>query len=540
MPPPKGWPKSFTRSAVSARRSPRLGAPHECQPGRRLRTPRDGPTRTFTFTMGKTATQTTWDQHWTGAWPEVVSLLTSHTFGPKEGPCIVPAQLRGTRRHKLDTAQIDAALLDFDFGMPLGEIEAALKARGWEAVISSTHSHMATQTNAKRSHWDRFFTENPTATAADFLQHEKHFVAAVASGATPIESGGDYIIIQHRPCPKFQIVVPLADPWRASRYPSQTEANAAWKERVEALAAALHLDHNQSCTDTSRLFYLPRTPPNGAAPETAVIDGRCCDIFSLPAASAHADLLNGAGQQTKTKQRKRDDDRPEFVDPITAKVIDLASWARGYGARFLIAKALRERKPRAFTGFVADGAKVHIDCPNGSAHTDPRRDNATYVVNAGQSATKGFVIHCRHGHCTDLYRVFMVKRMLEQGWLTPDDLTDDRFLLPVELANGEWNKLHEATPEEKPEPSTGNTKDYDRVGATGRSKQRGNPKIQRSPGRGPFQSTSSRNLVGLPGPGCGSPSRTAGRIHRRHGRTYGGRSGSHRPLLSCCLCVGCC
>ncbi len=388
--------------------------------------------RTFTVTMGSAATQTTWGQRGVFAWGDLAAMLTSHKPGGKEGSCIVPAVFSGTSRKKEEAAQIDVAFLDSDSGMPLVDIQANVTALGVEAVISSTHSHMTTRTKAKRSHWDKFFAANPEATVADFLRIEKHYVSAVTTGAEPIESGDeDYVLIRHQPCPKFRVAVPLARPWVASDYPSQAAANAAWKERIEALAAALRLDHDQSCTDTSRLFYLPRRPPNGAAAETAIINGTHCDIFELPAAPSPGGLFTASPGKTR-KLRQQTDERPEYIDPIQGEIIDLAAWARGFGGRFLIAKALHARKPGAFTGLVADGAKVHIDCPNGEAHTDPGRDNATYIVNAGQSETKGFVVHCRHAHCTGRDRVSFVKQMLEQEWLTPDDLTDPLFLLRAE------------------------------------------------------------------------------------------------------------
>jgi hypothetical protein len=396
--------------------------------------------RAFTFTAGNSQTQKVWDQRRTLAWPELVGVLTAHTQGPKEGACIVPAVFRGTDRKKDEAAQIDVAFLDSDSGASLAEIEAAVKSRGWTAVISSTHSHMTTQTKTKRSHWDRFCADNPDGTAADFLRREKHYVAGVAAGAILIENDdADYVLIQHRPCPKFRVAIPLMKPWLASDYRSQSEANLAWNQRIEALAEALRLDHDQSCTDTSRLFYLPRRPPNGAAAETSVIAGTFCDIFGLPAAPPPENLFTATAERGETKRRQWTDGRPNYTDPIQGEVINLASWAHGFGDRFLIAKALHTRKPGVFTGLRADNSKVHIDCPNGDAHTEPGRDNATFVVNAGQSENKGFVIHCRHGHCTDLDRAFMVKRMLEQDWLAPEDLMDARFLLQTEEAQRREN-----------------------------------------------------------------------------------------------------
>lgn len=369
----------------------------------------------FGFTFGNSQLQSAWSDFRRLTWPQLVEILTSHVPGPKDGPCIVPAQFSGARRHKDDATRIDVAFLDSDSGMTMAEIEAALIRNGWEGVISSTHSHMATITRVALRNWDRYFEQHPDATAEQFLIHDKGYLPRIAAGAEPRETTPEYVFIEHAPCPKFRVAIPLERPWLASNYPSQQEANAAWKARIEALAHALGLPHDQACTDTSRLFYLPRRPPNGAVPETSIVAGAHCDIFAL-ASDVPDDLLSPAKPRQTEKFKAT-----EYTDPTTGEVIDLIDWAKAHGGRFLIVKALKARKPGVFTGLIVEG-KVHIDCPNAVQHTDPGRDGATYVVNGGGGVTKGFVVHCRHAHCTDKDRLFFVRKMLDEGWLHAEDL----------------------------------------------------------------------------------------------------------------------
>ena len=385
----------------------------------------DAPT-SWGFTFSNSHLGTDWSDFRRLTWPQLVEVLTSHVPGIKEGSCLTPAAFRGSRRHKSEADRIDVAFLDSDSGLSLAEIEAALKSRGWEGVVSSTHSHMSARTRVGLGNWDKFFSRHPDATAEQFLIESKGYLPRIAAGAHSVETTDEYVFIQHQPCPKFRVAIPLERPWLAADYPSQDEANAAWKERIEALAAALNLDHDQACTDTSRLFYLPRKPANGVVPETAVIAGHHCDLFALPAAAISAPDLFAKHQVQRENERDT-----EYLDPIDGEIVDLAQWIRDCGTTFLIAKALRARKPGVLTGHVSD-AKVHIDCPNAAAHTDPARDGATYVVNAGASQTKGFVIHCRHAHCEGKDRIFFVRRMLEMGWLACDDLRDARFQVAAE------------------------------------------------------------------------------------------------------------
>ena len=377
----------------------------------------------FGFTFGTSHTQSAWSDFRRVSWPQLVEMLTKHRPGPKEGSCIVPAEFTGQRRHKDDAARIDVVFLDSDAGLSLAEIQVALVRRGWEAVISSTHSHMSTRTRVSLKNWDKFFAANPDETPEGYLVKGKGYLPSIAAGARADDTTDEFVFVEHQPCPKFRVALPLERPWRAADYASQTEANAAWKDRIEALAAALALPHDQSCTDTSRLFYLPRRPSDGVVPETAVVAGSHIDIFGLPSARP-ADLLS---RPDAARVREKSVGRLEHVDTVTGEVLDLTEWAKAWGGQFLIGKAIKARKPSILTGFIADGTKIHIRCPNEEAHTQAGQDGATYVVDATSSTSKGFVIHCRHAHCDGRDRLAFLKQMLEDQWLSVDDLTSSRF-----------------------------------------------------------------------------------------------------------------
>ena len=358
--------------------------------------------------------------------------------GAKDGPCILPAAMRGTRRTKEDADQIDVAFLDSDTGVDMAALESAVRQHGWSGVVASTHSHMTTTTRVNRSNWDRWRAKHPNASEAMFLIEDKQYLPHIAANARIMREDGAFVYFEHQPCPKFRVALPLLEPWRAANYLSQDAANAAWAERIETLAATLVLQHDQSCTDTSRLFYLPRRPHDAAPPETVVIDGELCDLFSLPAADAGLFTAKSSSNGAGNGDAHTDNDMHEFVEPVSGEVLDLRDWAREYGHRFLIADALRARKPSVVTGHVANRIKVPCRCPNEDAHTEPGADGATIVINAGEGRNAGFAIHCRHAHCTGLDRLAFVRMMLEQDWLSIPDLTACEFLAdrPMPPPNG--------------------------------------------------------------------------------------------------------
>ena len=376
--------------------------------------------RLFTVTLGQGDTDTIWTDQRSLTWSQLSQLLTDHRDGQKRGPCLVPARFRGTRRHKAEAEEIALAALDSDCGHTLAEIETAIRTRGWAAIVHSTHSHLTTRTRCSKAAWQKAQTECPIE-AADYYLREKGYLPRVTAGAAVVEDNGKEVTFAHPPVPKFRIVLPLTTPWRASDFKTQDAANAAWKERIEALAAALGLQHDQSCTDTSRLFYLPRHAP-GAEFETLVIEGADCDIWSLPA-PVTAPVVKA---QPALALGSDGDGRLEVA--AAGSRFDLIRWAAQYAERFQIVSALRARAPGIFTGQIADGTKHHIRCANEDHHSAPGPDGATFIVNAGDAETGAFVHHCRHAHCDGQDRLYFFGRMLERGWLKVEDLTNPAFL----------------------------------------------------------------------------------------------------------------
>ncbi len=251
----------------------------------------------------------------------------------------------------------------------------------------------------------------------------------MARSAKVLREEGEFTIFEHQPCPKFRIALPLLRPWLAASYDNQRQANTAWKERIEALAAWLGLSHDQACTDTSRLFYLPRRAADGPSAETAILDGIPCDIFALPQAEPKDRARPRQDGKSKAGKATLRPDAIDFIDGTSGECFDLTTWVRQYGRRFQIASALAARKPDAFVPRPGEAPKRHIRCVNEDAHTQSGADAATFVVNASDSTSKsGFVYHCRHAHCDGRDRLVVLKQVLEQGWLVVADLTDPQFL----------------------------------------------------------------------------------------------------------------
>lgn len=379
------------------------------------------------FTYGKGETDMDLPPAVRMTWAELCRVMTRHEAGAKQGRCIIPASLTGKRRGNKEATEIHALVLDYDHGADLDTLVRAVEAKGWTAAIASTHSHLTTETAVRKTVWQKYLKENPDqdldAAAAAYLAKEKQYLVAIYEGAKVDRESEEFVFLRHAPCPKFRVALRLARPWRASDYPSQENAIAAWAEAYKAVANSLGAPFDTSCTDPSRLFYLPRHPANGR-PVSRVLHGEACDAFAMVSTAAAVEPATPAAKAQRPRATK-----VEYLDASTGEVFDLTAWLKGFGRRFLIVDALRKRRRDVFANKVSEN-RHHILCPYEAEHTNPGMDGATFITNAGGGKSEGFVIHCRHGHCHERDRADYVRQMLEDGWLEIEDLTNPTYLLP--------------------------------------------------------------------------------------------------------------
>jgi hypothetical protein len=402
------------------------------------------------FTLGSDKTDNSAADKHTLSWAEVCCKLTDHKEGPKDGLCFMPAIFLGLKRAKDAADRIDVMVFDLDNGrQTIDEIEARIRAHGWTAAIASTHSHMTTGFEVKKSGWLKHLSKHPGEGAPEFLRRAGYAPAVYEGAAVVREDAGDgkdcQVYFKHGPCPKFRVTLLLTRPWLAADYvtegkPDQRKANEAWEASYRNTAEVLGFEFDRSCVDPSRLFFLPRYPPGGAAPISRVIHGKTFDPSKLPNASKPVATPeqargNGAGRGAS------------WTDTETGESVDLVKWAAVFGPRFKIVDALKSRVPDVFVGRVSEG-KHHIKCPFADEHSDNDPGTATFAANAGETKTKGFVVSCRHAHCAERDRTAFVVRMLDDGWLWSADLIDQVFLLPApeldeaERAVAELNRNH--------------------------------------------------------------------------------------------------
>ncbi len=156
--------------------------------------------------------------------------------GPKDGTCIVPAAFSGTVRKMDQATAIHIAVLDSDSGQTLEEIAGTTRARGWTAIIHSTHSHLTAQSVVAARPADKWLADHPGQGIADYLATKNGLLPHVVAGARIVDEKQDgkarNLIVEHAPCEKYRVILSLNRPWRAAGYPSQQVACDAWRDRL--------------------------------------------------------------------------------------------------------------------------------------------------------------------------------------------------------------------------------------------------------------------------------------------------------------------
>ena len=398
---------------------------------------------TIHATFSRSHVEVRWTDRREMTFAAFAEMLREPPVGQKTGSCYTPATFSGAARRMDQAEQIDMAVLDSDCGHTLQEIEAALRKAGWAAVVHSTYNHLNDQTAIAAAPAEKWLAEHPGQSVSEYLTEKKGYLPRVVVGAEIVNEVRDgsarNLIVRHQPCHKYRVIMPLEQPWRAGDFPSQQAANARWRERVGALAHALSLHHDQSCVDTSRLFYLPRKSTVEAVFEFAALPGQPCQIFALADAVAPPEGLFTAPPSSPRQQ--------PVLQTVTAahklaaspdgEMVDLTVWAAQFASRFQIVDLLKARRPGNFTTR-RSGVKHHIICPNSGDHITTGEDvGGTYCVNAGDipqsglTSITGFVVHCMHAGCAGHDRLDHMKALIESGKIEVDDLSNEDFLLPL-------------------------------------------------------------------------------------------------------------
>lgn len=392
-----------------------------------------------------------------GKWKEIASsfgqfedLLQQHKEGKKDGHCFLQGRSVNGARKALAMIENHILGVDLDSGAPLWNVIEAITKHGLHAVIYTTHSHLKDTSVIKRDHFMKWVGSDEVEIDAvrDYLINEKGTLPEVVEKLTVLDEArhteeGVVILVQHKPMPKFRAVFPLAEPFVfAKRGGSQKDAIAEWKERYAGFCTELGLFFDEKCVDPARLFYLPRHPVSSTEHGSWLIVGDTLKIEAFARVKVKrrtdrnrsTDAANAFTAAACGVDGNDDADGPERF--ITSNGFNLKAWASSYAKRFEI-QALYEDV--IGDDYIRDdrgnNPGVHVECPFEAEHSS-LGGNGTFVVNASDNLDEGretgFTFHCTHNACAGRDRLDYIKELVEQDFITVEDLKSDNYLLEVE------------------------------------------------------------------------------------------------------------
>lgn len=349
----------------------------------------------------------------------LIHKLTKHEEGKKDGLAIVFADMVPGARTKKTIKACTGIGLDIDTGTPAEEVDAAVAKLGCLAVRWSTHSDGKTTSDVNKDkviQWtktDRVTTE----TIRDYLRNKQHWHDSIVDVVEYIDDDhtekGIVCRVSHPPMSKHRIFVPVLDPYVfAHEAKTQQEAMAKWAKVPLALATLLGMPFDTSCTDNSRLFYLPRHA-KGQRHSISLFGGQLFDYRTMNLESqfeaAAAQFAKG-GSKSKTTEGKA-----------------LGAWWKKHAHGFQLMDVIEhyasdKKRSKATLGY-------NIECPFDDGHTNAgdMTDTACYAANAAEGGNEFCFVKCQHQSCKEYTTLDMLGRMIANGWFSASVLEDPAF-----------------------------------------------------------------------------------------------------------------
>lgn len=383
-----------------------------------------------TIAMGKNEQDRKW-KNTTSKFGFLAATLCKHQVGSKSGRSFIQGSMAkdGSQRIAKGVKQLEFLVLDLDSGQPIKPVIERIQDAGLFAILYSTHSHMKRVSEFPKDMLIKKFSleADEEITRTDVINYMSRFMGYDESIAASvdhfsIEHGDNGIVIRvsHAPMPKFRAAFLLTEPFVfANEGRTHDEAIRKWKRKYAGVAAELGADYDISCTDPSRLFYLPRHAKD-APYEVHLIVGDTLDLSEF--------------EERDPYDRKRmTAESNAFVSAAGDIDIEIKHrWVRGWWFK---------NKDKFRAADFAEGhfdvrnrmssTKISVICPNDDMHSnagDPN-DQGFFCENA-DGGDSGARLFCSHNSCQShlgkgaLLSYPYLDMMVDELNLTEDDLDE--------------------------------------------------------------------------------------------------------------------
>lgn len=350
----------------------------------------------------------------------LIGKLCKHEVGDKDGVSLVLADMVPGQRLKKSVRSVTGIGLDIDTGTPTHVVDEGIKALRCLAIRYTTHSHNKTVTEFTKDTVLRYLKEDreiDTEAMQEYCTAKENWDSSIAETVEFIDedhtAAGIVIRVRHKAMPKHRVIVPLRDPYEINKEgKTQLEAMNKWAKYPAALASLMKVPFDRSCTDPSRLFYLPRHA-KGKAFSISLFGGPLFDKSRLQVEAEFDDLVKEVSKKGPASQ--------------TAEGRALIPWFRRSAHGFQITEVIHDHASDRSRGPASMG--YNIECPFDEDHSTAgdTSDRACFAVNAAEGGNELFIISCRHDACRDKTNLDMLGKMLADKWFDESVLEDRTY-----------------------------------------------------------------------------------------------------------------
>lgn len=378
----------------------------------------------------------------------------------KDGRAFFPGELSGDRCIAANVAHVDLMIADVDAtdADEINTVMSAIDAAELGCDMHSTFNHGVSHTEVKHEDYEGFCRQHDLDTlspeaASRYLLEVKGYRPDVVANAQVKEACaqskvglGTVVVLGHAPLIKLRLVFTLDRPYSPTDmvklgFSNDDARGRLWVAGQRNLFSALGIPFDGATTDVARRFYVAARRPD-VAPFSKRIPGKAVRLDAiLPKSVSELDAVippkskraERPGAKAKAKSEGKSDD---FI----FQGFKLKPWAVPYAPTFKIEELFAAR---GLALGERSGGGCFAQCHQEDRHSSPNPPR-TFVVNG--NGDKGFALHCSGGTdgCCDLDRLQHLKRYLEAGLITLDDLQNREFGGGPQPARGQRERVRSA------------------------------------------------------------------------------------------------
>lgn len=392
----------------------------------------------------------TWSGHWKtveSSYEDLLQLLDQAPVGPKDGRAILQGDAVDGVRKARAMRSCSIMMFDLDTGHSIDPVLEKLSESDTYAYIYETYSSGTATSTMLKDQVVKHSGDASLESTIKYLKEKKHYNPDILEGAKLLEEfqdeNGIQMKISHQPMPKYRMVFVLKDRFVfAKEAELHQDAIKKWKGLYDAVAKQLGIKYDTSCSDPSRLMYLPTRPDEVTEREIFEVGENCLDLSEFEPTSFGTD-------------------RKLSKEITTNCGINLNDWLRAGGRYFQLADVIRECSPDIISRDV-EHDKIDVECPWMDDHSGQSR-YGFFVSNAAEG--NEFAAYCAHNSCssTGRCRLGYLKGLIDNGSVEASYLSDPDYFAEEDDNPIKWTALNkvcgtvpevEKTEELTPESST--------------------------------------------------------------------------------------